>query len=94
MSVCCFGKRNVLRLDVKESREGFCRRGRGRSFHVEGPKTEKVREPTVGSLGTRNLEADRDYQKQSGEYRRLCKAELRHALTEIRRSSARGTFIV
>ena len=75
MAVCCFGKRNVLRLDVKESREGFCRRGRGRSFHVEGPKTEKVREPTVGSLGTRNLEADRDYQNPSGEYRRLCEAE-------------------
>ena len=48
---------------------------RGRSFHVEGPKTEKVREPTVGSLGTRNLEADRDYQNPSGEYRRLCEAE-------------------
>ena len=75
MAVCCFGKRNVLRLDVKESREGFCRRGSGRSFHVEKPKTEKVREPTVGSLGTRNLEADRDYQKQSGEYRRLCEVE-------------------
>ena len=75
MAVCCFGKRNVLRLDVKESRKGFCRRGRGRSFHVEGPKTEKVRESTVGSLGTRNLEADRDYQNPSGEYRRLCEAE-------------------
>ena len=67
MAVCCFGKRNVLRLDVKESREGFCRRRRGRAFHVEGPKTEKARESTVGSLGTRNLEADRDYQKQSGQ---------------------------
>ena len=60
---------------MKESREGFCRRGRGRSFHVEGPKSEKVREPTVESLGTRNLEADRDYQNPSGEYRRLCEAE-------------------
>ena len=60
---------------MKESREGFCRRGSGRSFHVEKPKTEKVREPTVGSLGTRNLVADRDYKKQSGEYQRLCEAE-------------------
>ena len=42
-----FGKRNVLRLDLNKSREGFCRRGRGRSFHVDGPKTEKAREPTV-----------------------------------------------
>ena len=35
------GKRNILRLDLNESREGFCRRGRGRSFRIEGPKTEK-----------------------------------------------------
>ena len=44
------GKRNVFRLDLKESREFFCRRGRGRSFHVDGPKTEKAREPTAESL--------------------------------------------
>ena len=48
--VYCLGKRNVLRLDLKESREGFCRRGRGRSFLVDGPKTVKAREPTVESL--------------------------------------------
>ena len=48
--VCSFGKRNVLRFDLNESRESFCRRRRGRSFHVEGLKTEKVREPTVQSL--------------------------------------------
>ena len=35
---------------MKESKEGFCRRGRGRSFHVEGPKTEKAREATVESV--------------------------------------------
>jgi len=50
--VYCFGKRNVFRLDLKESREGFCQRGGGRSFHVEGPKTEKV----AGTNSTRNLE--------------------------------------
>ena len=50
MAVYSFGKRSVFRLHLKESREGFCRRGRGRSFHVEGPKTEKAREPTVESL--------------------------------------------
>ena len=43
-------KRNVLRFDLKESREGFCRRGSGKPFHVEGPKTEKAREPTAESL--------------------------------------------
>ena len=37
----------------------FCRRGEGRSFHVEGPKTEKAREPTVEiESGARNLEAE------------------------------------
>ena len=34
-------KKNVLRFDLKDSREGFCRRGRGRSFRAEGPKTKK-----------------------------------------------------
>ena len=43
-------KRFVFKFDLKESRESFCRRGRGRSFHAEGPKTEKAREPTVESL--------------------------------------------
>ena len=45
-----FGKRNVFRLDLNESREGFCQRGRGRSFHVDGPSTEKAQEPTAESL--------------------------------------------
>ena len=48
--VYSFGKRHVFRLHLHESREGFCQRGRGRSFHVDGPKTEKAREPTVESL--------------------------------------------
>ena len=43
-------KRFVFKFDLKESTESFCRRGRGRSFHVEEPKTEMVREPTVESL--------------------------------------------
>ena len=32
------------------SREGFFQRGRGRSFHVDGPKAEKARELTVDIL--------------------------------------------
>ena len=52
-----FWKRNDFRLHLNESREGFCRRGRGRSFYVEGPKTEKAREPTAES-GARNLRAE------------------------------------
>ena len=46
--VCCFLKRNVLRLDLEESREGVCRKGKGRSFHLEGLKTEKAQDPTSG----------------------------------------------
>ena len=48
--VYSFGKRNVFMLHLNESREGFCRRGRGRSFHVDGLKTEKAWEPAVESL--------------------------------------------
>ena len=52
-----FGKRNVLRLDLNKSREGFCRRGRGRSFHVDGPKTEGAGTHSGESVA-RNLEAE------------------------------------
>ena len=45
-----FGKRNVLRFEMKESREVFCRKKRARSYHVEGPKTEKAQEPAVEIL--------------------------------------------
>ena len=41
---------DVFTLHLNEPREDFSRRGRGRSFHVDGPKTEKAREPTVESL--------------------------------------------
>ena len=45
-----FSENKCFRLHLNESREGFCRRGRGRSFHTDGPKTEKARELTVESL--------------------------------------------
>ena len=50
-------KTSVLRFDLNESWKGFCQRRRGRLFLVEGPKTKKVREPTVDSLvrGIRRL---------------------------------------
>ena len=47
-----FGKRYVFRLDFNESREGFHRRERGRSFHVDGPKTEKNVETNSGESRT------------------------------------------
>ena len=48
--VYCFGKRNVLRLDLKESDNSFFWTGRGRSLHVDGPKSENAGEQTVESL--------------------------------------------
>ena len=45
-----FGKRNVFKLHLKESREGFFLRGQERSFHADGLKTQKVQEPKVESL--------------------------------------------
>ena len=50
MAGSLFGKRNGLGPELKESREGFCREGRGRSFHVEGTKTEKSLEPKAENL--------------------------------------------
>ena len=43
------GKRNIFRLDLNESREGFCRRGRG---NRKGAGTNS------GESGARNLEAE------------------------------------
>ena len=46
-----FGEnKSFFKVDLNESREGFCWRGKGRSLHVDGPKTEKARESTVQSL--------------------------------------------
>ena len=58
-----FGKRNVFRMYLNDSREGFCRRGRGMSFHVDGPKTgEKKKRKKAGTnsaeSGARDLEAE------------------------------------
>ena len=69
-------KGNVFRLNLSESREGFCRRWRGRSFDVDGPKAEKAREPTVESLvrgiwRLRVSEAER-------RVRRVCNVEDSH----------------
>ena len=54
-----FRKRNVFRLRLNESREGF-RRRKGWSVHVDGPKTEKAPEPAMESESdARSLEAER-----------------------------------
>ena len=87
-SVYSPGKRNVFWLHLIESREGFCPRGRGRSLHVDGPKTKKSREPKVESLvrGIWKL-------RVSKAERRAWEGVKLKTVTEIRRSSARKTFI-
>ena len=55
-------RESLFRLGLKESREGFFRRGRGRSFHVEGPKIERAQELTKGKSSvslTLNEDSDR-----------------------------------
>ena len=81
------GSKNWGRL--KASSKGFSRKASKRSFHVEGPKTEKAREPS-GESGTKNLEAEsiRGRAESKGGCVKL------KTVTEIRRSSARDTFIV
>ena len=76
-------------IDLSESREGFCRRGRGRSYQVEGPKTKKAQDPTVKSL-VRGISGGCEYQKQNGEYGRVCKVEDSH---RDKTAHARDTFI-
>ena len=44
--------KDVFRLQLNESREAFCRSGRGRSFHVDGPKTEKAHFVNVSGVKT------------------------------------------
>ena len=81
-----FGKRNVFRLHFSQSREDFCRRGRGRSFLVDGPKTDKALELTnSGESGGRNLEAESI--RSNAESRLEC-VKLK-TITEIRRSRTR-----
>ena len=46
--VYIFWGKKVFRLHLNESREGLCMRGRGRSFHVDGLKTEKAQKNYAG----------------------------------------------
>ena len=48
--VCCSGKRKYLDVRFEGVQRGFLTERKGRSFHVERPKTEKAREPKVESL--------------------------------------------
>ena len=77
------GKRGRSIVLGKRDVEGFWRRGRGRSFHVEGPNTYKAREPTVKS-GTSNLEAE-SIRSRTESTGRCAKSKL---FTDIRQSGS------
>ena len=85
-SVADLGKQNVLRLRFSESGDGFRRRGRGRSLHVDGPKTENAREP-AGESGTKRVSEAERRVREEGLYWKW------KTVTEIRRSSTHDTFI-
>ena len=78
-----FGKRNVFRLDLNEPREGFCQRGRGKSFHVDGPKIEKVQGSVVQGIWRLRVS---EVEQSTGGCVKL------KIVTEIRRSSACNIF--
>ena len=84
----CFRKRNVFRLPLNESRECFCWIRRGRSFHVDRPKTKKARKPKVES-GARNLEA-KSIRSRAESMGGCVKLKI---VTEIRQSNHCDTFI-
>ena len=64
---------------------------RGRSFHAEGLKTQKSREPTVEGL-VRGIWRMRISLKSRADNTGRC-VKLK-TITEIRRSSARDIFVV
>ena len=72
-----------FRLHLNESREGFCRRGRGRSFDVDGPKTKKARNQQWRGIQAESI-------RSSAESTEGC-VKLKTD-TEIVRSSAHDTF--
>ena len=79
-----------MRLDLKESREGFCWGGKGRSFHpCGGAEDRKGTGANNGKSGMRNMEAEsiRIRAKSMEGYVKL------KTVTEIRQSSAHGRFI-
>ena len=84
-----WGKEMFL-FHLNESREGFCRRGRGRSFHVDRwTGNRKGAGTSRGESGARNMEAEsiRSRAETTGGCVML------KTVTEIRWSSACDTFI-
>ena len=84
-----FWKKKWFWIRFERVQRGYCRKGRGRSFHIDGPKTEKARGTNSGESGARNLDAE---SIRSGAESTRGRVKLK-TVTEIRPSSARGTFI-
>ena len=66
-----FGEK-VFRLDLNESRECFCRRGRGRSSDMlmptktAGAEQTKAREPTVENLEAESIRSGMESRLREG----------------------------
>ena len=70
-----FREKNVLRLDLNEPREGFFQ-FQGNLIPCRGSEDRKGEGTNSGKFGKES--GGREYQKQSGEYGRICKFEDSH----------------
>ena len=86
--VCSFGKRILLRFDLKESREGFCQERKGKVIPCRMTKDKKGTGINSRESGTTNMEAESI--KSRAESTGGC-VKLK-TVTEIRWSSAHETL--
>ena len=87
--VYCFGKRHVLRFDLKESRQGFCRR-EGKVVPCRGAEDRKGLGINSGKSIMRNPETETESMRRAERTEGCVNL---NTVTEIRRSSDRDTFI-
>ena len=83
------GKINVFRLHLNESREGFCRRGRGCVIPCRWTENRKGAGTNSGESGARNLEAE-SVRSRAESTEGCVKLKM---VTVIRWSSACDTFM-
>ena len=69
-------KQKCLRVRLECVQRGFLSERKGKSFHLQGPKS-KAREPTVESL-VRGIWRLRVSEAERGEYGSVCKVEHSH----------------
>ena len=86
--VYCFGKRHVLRFDLKETRQGFCRR-EGKVVPCGGAEDRKGLGINSGKSIMRNPETETESMRRAESTGGSVNL---NTVTEIRRSSGRDTF--